>query len=170
MKNIIFFLVLIAVVACGTEDTDIAATCVAFPRGEVNMSKVNLTSARIGSAYLNDQSSEPSREDTVEYAISDVKFTLNGSTRTSSREENEFFSTFTQFDVEEGFPVMEYQINGQDFSYDPNSRLVQYDLPQLQPGVYIYYIIIEDFEAKDVTVIVEEWENYTGECNDTPEF
>lgn len=170
MKNIIFTLILIAVVACGTEDTDIAATCVAFPVGEVNMTMVNLSAARATSQYIVDKSDLPSKEDSVDYTISDITFSIDGLTKTSMKTGGEYFSPFVQFDAEQGFPVIEFKINGEDFSHDPNSNLVQYDLPQLQSGVYVYYIIIEDFDAKDVTVIVDEWENYTGECNDTPEF
>ncbi|MEQ9301515.1 MAG: hypothetical protein RIF33_23250 [Cyclobacteriaceae bacterium] len=164
MRNALFLIVLV-LTACGT-DEDAQPLCVANPRGEIDLSKVNLTAARATTALLTNESGTSVGDDSLEYTISDVIFSLGEILKVSNKGE-EHFSDFVQFEPEQGYPVISFKINDSTFSYDPNESLARPTVPQLQAGIHVYYIIIKDFEAGNVEVVVHEWKNYSEECNDT---
>lgn len=167
MKNTLFLIVFF-LVACGA-DEDSQPLCVANPEGEVDLSKANLTVARATTALLANGSGSLASDDSVEYIISNISFTL-GETIKSSEMRESHFSDFVQFEPEQGYPVISFKINDSTFSYDPNESLARPSVPQLQAGIHVYYIIIKDFEAGDVEVVIHEWKNYSEECNDTEDI
>lgn len=165
-------LVFLLFIGC-SESTDISPLCVEPPGGEFDPDKMNLSAARATTSLLEtvldlDTGLYPVSEDTIYYSISGIVFFDGEEEFPSSNDDGtsiRYYSDFVQLEPERDFPGIRFMIEDQMFSFDNSDLLGSF--PNDRQGVFIYSIIVVDFENNDIKVVVEPWPDYDGRCNDT---
>ena len=163
MKQTLFiFLTGLLIVSCSQCVTE--AVCVAPPPGEIVSGKVNVTATRGLTSALN-PAGDLVADDTVYYEITDIQFVLDQETKNSpSGLHSSPFSQLVSFDPGQGGIGISFTIGEKQVFVAAQDLITTWQEPAVEAGIYIFYIIIQDFQNDEFSVLVVESDGF--ECND----